>query len=491
MKNTLIGLAMATSVTMSCAVYAQIPEDNAPQPAVGQEIPVDGEKSGGINQMDVVNDGGVETVRDAEEAAVTQKLPPSPKDALDDVKRWNKGKGWKFGRWDNKKKRLIVVVAESFDCDDPAKMKDVMVQRDMATKRAVLQAKAEIIQFVKAEVDAEDIVEMMGGNAPGVSEVAKKSVQQQAETFKGQKMKQKSIFATFSELPLFGATCIKQSESWNRGKYQIALAMAWSPALERAARGVLTGEKVICKPKENGKTVEEWIESVNPAFMSGPMQFVDNNGKRWFFGISGAAADEDLDALTLKANKRIADLSAQQMLVFSLWGDVQAYEKMRQELETTSLDGKSETEVAQWMESKVSQAVKGLPIRGMVRLYSDEVEHPVTGGNIYVSIYGINQDDATTSLKIEARNIATRAEIERVKTIERGRAAANKALIDGAKNDPRDFRKGYNAQNQSLHESSKSQNGTQNVQQKEDPKKRDKKAKAGVFSGGSDTDDDF
>lgn len=490
--KALMKFAVAASVALSVGVVFSQEQEVTATPAVasGQEaVPAVGEVT--ENNPEVVYDGGVEAVRVAEGAAPSEPPPPKPKDALDEVKKWVKGKGWKYGSWDKAKKRLIVVVGESFDCDDPAKMKNVMVQRDLATKRAVLQAKAELIQFVKAEVDAEDIVEMMGGNAAGVSEEAKKSVRQQVEAFKGQQMKQKSVFATFSELPLFGATCIRQSESWNRGKYQIALAMAWSPALERAARGVLTEEKVICKPKEGGKSIDKWLEAVNPAFMSGPIQFVDEDGKRWFMGISAAAADEDLDAMTLRTNKRIADMSAQQMLVFSLWGDVQAYEKMRQELKTISLDGKSETEVAQMMESKISQAVKGLPIRGMVRLYSDEVEHPVTGGNIYVSIYGINQEAATTALKVEARNIATRAEIERVKTIERGRAAANKALINGAKNDPRDFQKGYNAQNRALHEGVQTQKGTQNVQQKENAEKRVKKAKAGVFNSGATPDDDF
>ena len=437
----------------------------------------------------VVNDGGVEVVREAEAAALGEK-PRAPRNAFDEVKSWLKNKDWKYNKWDGKKKRLIVVVSESFDCEDPAATKDVMVQRDMATKRAVLQAKAEIIEFVKSDVDAEDIVEMFGGNAPNISEAAKQDVQKKAAAIKVP-LTQKSMVTVTAAMPLFGATCIRQSESWNRGKYQIALAMAWSPALERAARAVLTGEDVKCSPKPIAKSVEDWLEAANPAFMSGPIQFLDADGSRWFLGVSACVADENLPALTLKQNKRIADLSARQMLVFSLWGDVKAYKKMQQELTTTLSDGKANTETAQWMESKISQTVENLPLRGITRLFNDEVDHPIIGGKVYVSIYGINSAQATTALKIEAINFATRAEVERVKTIERGRAAANKGLVENATNDPRDFQKGQDAQNKNLGVEVEGRKGKQILQKKEDPKNTPKKSKAGVFNGGADPDDDF
>ena len=342
----------------------------------------------------------------------------------------------------------------------------------------------EIIEAVKTEVDAEDIVEMMGGNASDVPADEKNDLMNRV-----QKLKQSSSAEFRAEMPLFGATCVRQSESWNRGKYQVAVALVWSPALERSARAIITGEKVVCKPKENGKSVEEWLEAVNPAFMSGPIQFVDVDGTRWFLGISAGSADEDLDALTLKTNRRIADLSAKQMLAFSLWGDVKASEALKQELKSTTFKGKSTTEVAQWLESKVSQSIKGLPLRGMNQLLSEEVEHPVTGGRIYVAIYGINQNTAEDMLKVEAVNYATRAELERAKTVERGRAAANKAHVENAKNDPQDFKKGYDAQNGAIQSEAKTRKGKQSLQQREAARKRDKKAQAGVFNSGANVDD--
>ena len=441
------------------------------------------ESAGNTAKQEVVNDGGVEAAREAEAAAPSEP-PKKVKNAMDEVKSWVKGKKWRTG-WDAKKKRFIQITMAQFDCKDPAKMADVMVQRDMAVKRAVLEAKMDIIEFVKTELDAEDMVEMLGGNAPGATAEDKNAI---AGTV--QMMKQMSLAEFRAEMPLFGATCVRQTESWNKGKYQVAIAMAWSPALERSARAVITGDKVVCKPKANGKTIEEWLEAINPAFMSGPIQHVDVNGTRWFLGVSAGAADEDLDSLTMKTNRRLADLSAKQMLAFSLWGDVKAREAMKQELKTATLNGKSKTEVAQWLESRVSQAIKGLPLRGMGRLLAEEVEHPVTGGRIYVVIYGINQESAADALKVEAVNFATRAELERAKTVEKGRAAANKALVEGATDDPADLQKGKNAQNPALGAEQQSRKGKQRLQKAQPAQKRVKKAQAGVFNGGGDVNDD-
>lgn len=463
-------LAAAVAVGAGAAVAQEVEPEEASAPIEAAEQP------------EVVNDGGVEVVREAE-AAAPEEPPKKVKNAYDEVKTWVKGKKWKVNSWDSKKKRFVMLSREEFDCDDPANVKDVMVQRDMAVKRAVLMAKNEIIQAIKTDVDAEDIVSAMA--SPTVPDAEKKELVERI-----QELKQLSSAEFRAEMPLFGATCVRQSESWNRGKYQVAVALVWSPALERSSRAIITGDKVVCKPKENGKSVEEWLESVDPAFMSGPIQFVDADGTRWFLGISASAADEDLDSLTLRTNRRIADLSAKQMLAFSLWGDVKANEVMKQELSAKTLEGKSSTEVAQWLESHISQSIKELPLRGMSQLLSEEVDHPVTGGRIYVSIYGINQDVAADMLKVEAVNYATRAELERAKTVERGRAAANKAHVENAKNDPKDFKKGYDAQSDAIQKEAAKRKGTQSLQQKEAAQKRDKQAQAGVFNSGAEVDDD-
>ncbi len=501
MKIQTIAALAACAAFAVPAAYAQEETEEATAPAVEESAEKTAEETAEVAQeeapsapVEEVVDGGVEAVYMAEEAAPAEPPPPEPKDAFAEVKAWAKDKGFKVGRWDGKKKRLVVAVKEQFDCEDPATMADVMIQRDMATKRAILQAKAEIIQYVKEEVSAEDIVEMLGANAPGTSDAAKKEVEAEVAKIKGTTLKQTSTFAGIAELPLFGVTSLKQSESWNRGKYQIAIVMAWSPKLERSARAVITGEKVVAKPKDTTKSLDDWLESVNPAFMSGPLQYIDNDGKRWFMGISAMPVDDELDSLTIKKNTRIADLSAKQMCAFSLWADVKAYEAMKQELTTTKMDGKTVSEASADLEAKLSQKISGLPLRGGAYLYRDEVEHPVVGGKIYVAIYAVEPDSAAAALKVEAINIATRAEVERVKTIERGRAAANNAHIDAAKDDPRDFQKGKAAQSKAIGAEVQTRRsaakGKQTLQNREAPEKGRKSSAAGVFSSGAEADDD-
>ena len=467
MKTLMIKMALAATVAAGVGS------------AFAQEA--DAQEAAAPSAAEVVNDGGVEAVRQAEEAA-PQEPPVKIKNAKDEVTAWVKGKKWKRG-WDSKKKRFVQIMADSFDCDDPAKVQNVMLQRDMAAKRVVLMAKRAIIESIKTDVNAEDIVSAM--STPDTPDAEKAELVKTIQT-----LKQKSVAEFNAEMPLFGATCVRQSESWNKGKYQVAIVLVWSPALERSARAIITGNKVVCKPKENGKSIEEWLESVNPAFMSGPLQFVDADGTRWFLGISARDADEGLDANTLRTNCRLADLSAKQMLAFSLWGDVKSHEITTNKLVSTTIGGKSSTEAAEYRESVISQSIKNLPLRGVNQLLSEEVDHPVTGGRIYVSIYGINQNAAEDMLKVEAVNFATRAELERAKTVERGRAAANKAHVENATNDPNDFKKGYNAQSGAIQKEVRSRRGKQQLQQKESAKKRDKKSQAGVFNSGADADDD-
>ena len=70
------------------------------------------------------------------------------------------------------------------------------------------------------------------------------------------------------------------------------------------------------------------------------------------------------------------------------------------------------------------------------------------------------------------------------------KAAANKAHVENAKNDPADFKKGYNAQSGAIQKEVRSRRGKQQLQQKESAKKSDKQSQAGVFNSGADVDDD-
>lgn len=524
-----------------------------------------------------VSDGGVEVVQEA------QQMPAPPaskkfKDAKAVLNAQLKAKKWKSG-WDRTKKRYIVVESATFQVADPASDANFIVLRDAAIKRAILQAKAKIIEFCNTKMDAMDMVHTPGtdlnkalnkdliaiesslvaqkeelasllaqynkaeadalrgttfadrlddlmaaaikkldkeykanardekyaaklAEAKKNFEVAKKRIaelEKKAKAMKGSVARtQSSTVKTFASMPLYGASAIMQTESYNGKTYQVAVAMVWSTALERSARAIVTGEAYTLKPKADGKTISEWIESQNLATMVGPRQFVDKDGSRWFIGIAARPYDEDeLNEIQMEKNKDLAEAFAKSVAVFSVWGDVESFKLARQEVKTL-VNGKDATNnVAESMEKKLTQTIAGKTVRGLQEIANEEVEHPISGKTILVSVYAIDSTSAKDALEIEKINFATKVMDERHQTVERGRDAANRNAVRNAKNRPEDFKKGYNQQSQKLmqelqkREESKKNAGISIKQVAPTTRRQAPQSQTGTFSGDANVEDDF
>jgi hypothetical protein len=309
--------------------------------------------------------------------------------------------------------------------------------------------------------------------------------------------RQESAVESMASMPLYGAAAIMQTESWNEGngQYQVAVMFCWSMVMERSARAIVTGEEFTVKPSANAKSVQDWLEDQNPATMIGPRQYIDNEGNRWFLGISARAYDDDLASSERRKNKQIADLYAQQMAAFCVWADVESYKMAKTAMESRGNEKVQRDIVAESYSEKLTQSFQNKKIRGMQRLYSEEVEHPITGGTIYVAVYGINPNDAKTALEIEKINYATAVMDNRHQTVERGRDAANKAAVKASKNRAEDFQKGYNQQEKNINgELQKRQPAKKGVEVLNNGKadtKKEKKSTSGAFSGDTDVDDNF
>lgn len=522
-----------------------------------------------------VTDGGVEAVREAQD----MKIPPASKkfkNAKAVLTAKVKEKRWKNG-WDSKKKRFITVESAEFDVADPASDRNFLVLRDAAIKRAILQAKAKIIEFCNTRMDAMDMVYTPGTplneefdkdvkaieatlvmqkeevakllakynraeadvlrgttisdrlddliaamikklddtykasardekaakkleEAKRNLEVAKKRIaelEKKAKALKGKlARRQTSGIKTFASMPLYGATGLMQTESWDGKRYQVAIVMCWSNALERSARAIASGETNFkLKAKPNGKDIDGWLESQNLATMVGPRQFVDKDGTRWFIGIAARSYDDDLNEIVRDKNKEAAEMAARSSMAFSVWGDVEAYRLAQQEVRTmTHGEDAVVNKVAENIEKKLSQSIQNKIVRGMQPIASEEVEHPISGRTIYVSVYAINPAAAEAAATIEALNVATKIMDNRHQTVERGRAAANKTQIEASKNRPEDFQKGYNKQtkriNRELNRRTPAQRkGTNMIQQPASKTSKKAQSTSGTFSGDSDVDE--
>lgn len=327
-------------------------------------------------------------------------------------------------------------------------------------------------------------------------ELMKKANQMQEEV----KERQESAVTVMAKMPIFGVTVVMQTESFNKdkGKYEVAVLASWSKALEASARAIALGQNLKAKP---GKAnVNDWLRKQDLATMIGPRQYIDDKGDRWYLGITARAYDDDMPSFEQKKAKKIAENFAKQMAVFCVFADVEAGETAKQVKETRGNANTKEytDQVAEDVASKMTQKFEKKTVRGLQRVASDEVVHPITGGQIYVVVYGINASAAKAALAAETRAYATKIESERHQTVEKGRRAANEAAVRAATNRADDFQKGAQKQTQALGKELQSRQPKKpaggvriNQQSSGSGATQPKKSQGGTFGGDVDVGDDF
>jgi len=303
-----------------------------------------------------------------------------------------------------------------------------------------------------------------------------------------------------SAMPLFGATVIQQAESFVDGKYQVAVLMAWSMALEESARAIVTGADVALAPRPGAKKMQKWLYEQDLASMIGPRNYIDANGDRWFLGIAAFDYDDTLTSFQREVNKGQAELFAGQMAQFSLMADVEMRKKAEIVLEQRmkGIGEKTEDLVADSLASTIMEEIKEKHFPGLGERRATSVKHPITGRKIWVSVYGINSSDAKKCLAIERINIATKIESNKQQAREEGRKMANEAAIKESINNPVDVARGQVEQGGAIRaevqrrEAEKQPQGFRQIITPQPTKKKEEaKSTQGVFMGDVDVSDDF
>ena len=326
-----------------------------------------------------------------------------------------------------------------------------------------------------------------------------RKIEQEAEALKGSLVQeQSSAISTMASMPLYGATVLMQVEGFDE-KYSVAMIVVWSEALERAARAIVTGEPFKLTPKPDATKLDDWVEKQNLASMIGPRTFLDQDGSRWFIGISAAEYNDDMGSVAQRRAKTFAEQFAKSATAFSVMGDVESY-KSAQMLTKTYQNGKAPEQEKAVMatEEKISQTLENKTIRGLQKVASDTVDHPITDREMYVAVYAIDSTSAQDALAIEKENYSTKIQQERYQTIEKGRNAVNQAAVEAAKNRPEDFKKGASEQSQALSQElekreSEKQGAGINIKPTTPSTKPTKPTEPnkGIFGGDSDVSDDF
>ena len=326
------------------------------------------------------------------------------------------------------------------------------------------------------------------------------NLEKEAEAIRGElQSEMSSSVSKMAKMPLFGATAIAQAESWNEDdeRYEVAVLVCWSNTLQRAARAIATGEDFkITKKKKRKGSVNEWLDKQDLAVMSGPRQYLDADGKRWFLGISARALPK-ASSQRRKA-KSLTEMFASQMAVFCVYSDLASKKTAEQMMQTRNAGKMDSTQVAESMSEKLSQQFKNKTVRGLAKLMSKELIHPISGEKIYVSVYGINPSFAKMAQAVEATNYATAVQSNKYQSEEKGRKAGLEAAVKESENDKASYNKGYTGGKKDVSDEIAKRNAEKAAKlKKAAAKARKKKEEAnrqsqeGVFSGDTDVDDDF
>lgn len=438
---------------------AKIPEPAAEQinTALAAQLPTP-------TAEEMKNDAGVQAVIKMQEAAPV--TPDKSKSAKEQVKNILKANGFKEGRT---KERFIAIEEESLPLNgDPATDEDFLIKRDQLAKQLILQVKSSIITGIGTEFSAKD----------------------QFETFGSTNAVMSSEIGYVSSFPLYGVTVLAQAESWDGKNYKMAMAAVWSKKLHDAAKSTLLGKK-----PEGGsvgtQTIDSYLASRDLAEICGPRQFLDTNGNRVFLGI--AAREIGINSLRDRNAKQIARTSAMSYLVFSLFADVEQSTAVSSALTLSeNPDKTASSKVQEELNQKMSQKVDKRVVEGANEIYSAEITHPLSGKEMYVSVYSLDVESAAKARVLAEELIATRVLTELANKRAQGRLQGYRDQVDKAKANTEEFNKGRAEGNAAI-ESKTATPAGRTVNQISQPAASPAKPKAqqGIFSGETQIDDDI
>lgn len=482
MKKLLFGFTMMSTVSVLLAQNAAPAATSTAGTPVATTAPVPA-------RAPIKPDGGSELALKAQQEQATVK-PETASSARDLVEKRLAKKKIHQG-FDTKKSRLVVIATAEDQCLDPSKDKSGkwLLIRLMLAKKAVLSAKVDIAQLLSSTMSAADRKEFLDLSPEELS-------QKPTSSFS-------STIELLSRHPIQGATVICQTESYIDGIYQVAVAVAWSRALQESALRTLQGDT---NPKDllPGKgTVQDWIDQQDLSMMVGPRQFIDEKGFRHFIGIAAMGFGKNM--LLKERNINVAKLNAKATVMFSLLSDFASAEASKtvynQYLQNPNdYDSATTNTIVNSLSQQVSQTIENQEVQGLVPLKEVETVHPLFGQKMYVAVYEMSPEVVKQARELSLISNWIRAESARENQYQRGLRESQEASIEAAKNDQDAYNKGAQAGSQAMaDESARRQQKTEKkgiiieapaaVQpQQQQPRHQ---VKQGVISGDKDINDDF
>jgi hypothetical protein len=298
--------------------------------------------------------------------------------AEDSVRAWLVKNNIQEG-YDAAKQRFVIVDScerELSSLDGP----DFFQTRGQLSLTATMSAKSELIGIINRKISATDSVELKSDGGETIQTT-------------------KSIVDIFSKQILHGCTVLHVEESYEKGIYSVAVAVAWSEKLEKAAREALSGSAQKTTPEEDEAEWSAWSARTDFAKRIGPAQFTDSHGIYRYAGV-GCVDVEGKKGKAILDAKRVAEQKAKQALAYSLWADTVAHTHAVTILkERASAEGET-AEASEDFVARVSQACKRNIIKRDV--FKGKVVHPLTGRTMYVHVAGIDPTTLAEQKVLEA-----------------------------------------------------------------------------------------
>lgn len=159
-----------------------------------------------------------------------------------------------------------------------------------------------------------------------------------------------------------------------------------------------------------------------------------------FLGI--AAREVGINAARDEVNKAAAQASANASLIFSLFADVEQRVAHAAVANVSGEGGTSAASASETVDRRLAQSVERRAIAGACEIYGGELDHPLTGKRIYVSVYGLDAESAANARVMAEELIATRVAVELANKNALGRWRGYQDKVDAAKADQESFAKG-------------------------------------------------
>ena len=269
------------------------------------------------------------------------------------------------------------------------------------------------------------------------------NLKNELETLRGSLQQENvSSIETFSKMNVVGLVPIASFESWDGEQYATTIVSIWTTKEEERARLLYSGQDVAYDP--GSSSVKDFINSTDWSTAQGVRKFFDDKGNFWLISI-GSSPLKGKSSKATRTAKGQAQLSAQKQIAFVLFSEASSKRSAKEKLQevTTGNVGETENQSVTSFAETISQKVEDLDIQGMSQLKGKKYTHPISGQEMFVSIYGISSKAVRQAQLMEASQAKITQDMIKENQRSKGVKAGFDKAIDDAKKDKSSFQKGF------------------------------------------------